>query len=71
MWENALCSRSSPRFYSVRKAVSWDRSNQMNNKIKTEYINKIYIESYAIITLISFSAMEEERDVLQLETFLL
>lgn len=43
----------------------------MNNKIKTEYINKIYIESYAIISLISISALEEKRNVLQLETFLL
>lgn len=42
----------------------------MNNKIKTEYLNKIYIESYAAIILISISVIEEERDALQLETFL-
>lgn len=70
MWENAVSSRSSPRLYSVRKAVSWDRSKQMNNKTKTQYFNKIYIESYAIIPLISISVIEEEREVLQLETFL-
>lgn len=71
MWENVVCARSSPRFYNVRKAVSWDWSKQMNNKIKTEYFNKIYIESYAAIILISISVIEEERDAPQLETFLL
>lgn len=40
----------------------------MINKTKTESLNKIFIESYAI--LISITAIEEERDVLQLETFL-